>query len=306
MQFQQHIYNDKSDLKAILALIGKRPKERRNEYPAPADLQELTAVAEIRRTINLWRNAAGTLAGYALFQGMPSFAGMSLEYLPEYNDTAIGDEMIDWVEVTYRQQYTGQEDELWTLIHNRDALRVGLLERHGFVRSEDFAVHMSRLLNEPIAEAQLPAGYAIRPLGGEAEAPAWVALSQAAFGTQNMTLEYKLAMMRVPDYDPELDLVAVAPDNSLAGFAVCWSNHLENELNGEKTGYTDPVGTHPGHQCRGLARALILRGLHLLRQRGLNIARLGTSGDNTAMLHTAQSVGFHEKGRSEWYVKKMR
>ncbi|MFO7683753.1 MAG: hypothetical protein R6X34_27300 [Chloroflexota bacterium] len=43
---------------------------------------------------------------------------------------------------------------------------------------------------------------------------------------------------------------------------------------------------------RGLARALLLTGLRLLQERGLDTAVLGTSSDNEAMLGTARSVGF--------------
>ena len=60
----------------------------------------------------------------------------------------------------------------------------------------------------------LPPGFTIRPAGGAAEAEAWVVLHRAAFGTERMELEERLAMLAEPEYDPQLDLVAVAPDGS--------------------------------------------------------------------------------------------
>jgi ribosomal protein S18 acetylase RimI-like enzyme len=107
-----------------------------------------------------------------------------------------------------------------------------------------------------------------------------------------MTVEYRLAMMRVPDYEPELDLIAVAPDGRFAAFCVCHISREENALTGRNEGYTDPVGTHPAFQRQGLARALLLTGLHLLKQRGMDRAILGTWGENIAMQRTAASVGF--------------
>ncbi len=36
-----------------------------------------------------------------------------------------------------------------------------------------------------------------------------------------MTVEYRQAIMRAPDYIPELDLVVQAPDGDLAAFWIC-------------------------------------------------------------------------------------
>jgi GNAT superfamily N-acetyltransferase len=68
-------------------------------------------------------------------------------------------------------------------------------------------------------------------------------------------------------------------------------------------GYTDPVATHPAFQRRGLARALLLTGLCLLKQRGVNTVVLGTSSENVAMQQVANSVGFRVQSTMLWFEK---
>jgi mycothiol synthase len=166
------------------------------------------------------------------------------------------------------------------------------LTRHGFQLQALRTLRFIRSLSESIPDPQLHTGFAIRPVAGPAEVEALVALHRAAFGTDNMTIEERRAMMSGPDYLPELDLVAVASDGRLAGFCVCDIHTEENAVTGRSEGYTDPIGVHPDFQKQGLARALILTGLHLLREHGLVYATLGTSSENAAMQAAAHSAGF--------------
>ena len=163
---------------------------------------------------------------------------------------------------------------------------------------------MSRSLNLPIPEPQLPPGFIIRPMGGEVEIDAYVALHRAAFGTEIMTVEYRRTIISAPDYIPELDLVAVAPDGDLAAFCVCQIFPDDSpRAGGLKEGWTDPLGTHPAYQRLGLATALLLTGMRLLKARGMDTAILGTSSSNLAMQHTARSVGYQDASNTLWYSK---
>jgi len=79
----------------------------------------------------------------------------------------------------------------------------------------------ARSLAEPIPEPAVPTGYAIRSITGEGEVGALVTLHRAAFGTERLTTTEQLARMAAADYDPALDLVAVAPDGSLVAYRFC-------------------------------------------------------------------------------------
>lgn len=166
-------------------------------------------------------------------------------------------------------------------------------------------MEMTRPLHEPIPTPQVPPEFTIRHVLGKEEAEALAALHRAAFGSEVMTTENRLAMMRVPEYDPTLDWVATAADGSLAAFVMGSISAEENALTGIQRGYTDPVGTHPSYQRRGLARALLLTGLQVLKQRGMTEAALSTSSQNNAMQSTAQAVGYRITGKMLLFHKQL-
>ena len=130
------------------------------------------------------------------------------------------------------------------------------------------SILMGRPLDGYIPDPVLPQGFAIRPMAGEAELEAYVTLHRAAFGTGNMTVQYRRTIMSAPDFIPELDLVAVAPNGDLAALCVCQVFADDSpRADGRKEGWTDPVATHPAYQRLGLAKALMLHGMRLLRRR---------------------------------------
>jgi len=301
-QFTSRPYQHPTDLEAILALVQARPASHLLDFPGPADLREMLTISSIQAMTRIWETDQAVLAGYALLNCEDDFVGLTFEYAPEFSSSGIGDEMIAWAESAFLQDYHGQALEIGTSTNAAQNERDSLLEKHAFRREAESALHFTRSLNDPIPEPQIPDGFSIRPLELNEE-PAWVALHQAAFGTQNMTLEYRQAMSGAPDYDPALDLVAVAPDGSLAAYVFGAIYPEENALTGEKAGFTDPIATHPQYQRRGLSKALLLACMLRLRERGMEIARLGTSSENIAMQQTARSVGFQQTGESWHYAK---
>ncbi len=190
-----------------------------------------------------------------------------------------------------------------TSCRDDDLARITLLERYSFIRMDDSTLHMVRNLKETLPLAKLPEGFTIRSIIGESEVDAIVALHQAAFGTSNMTREERLVIMHAPDYDPSLDLIVIAPDGRMAGYCTCSISTVENKLSGVKAGHTDPVAVHPDFQGRGLARALLLTGARLLKEHGMDLAKLGTSSDNFAMQKAAESAGFQVYSKRIWFSK---
>ena len=293
-EFASRPYADEENLQAMIdLLVASRPAERIADFPSISDLRELLGVSSIRADTRLWAGADGQLAGFAILLGM--YGSLRFEIAPQVSDSGIiAAEMIAWGSERVREANGASEEPavLRTSCRDRNVERIALLKQHGFTPMETRSLHLVRSLVEPIPEPQLPAGFTIRSVSGEHEATALVALHRAAFGTQNLTVEARLAWMRVSEYDPELDLVAVAPDGTLAAYVMGSISREDNALSGRQDGYTDPVATHPAHQARGLARGLLLSAMRLLKERGMDAAWLGTSGDNVAMQAAARSVGF--------------
>ncbi len=294
-------YAGPTDLPALLALWPVcRPTGWETDFPSPADLIELLAAPEVAARTQVWEDAAGQVAGVR--------AGAQLRQ-PVLRLVAGGH---GWRRGCARRagaslapatwpRASGNPASLDTAWRAADGERIPLLRRHGFAEKMVRTLRYARSLAEPIPEPALPQGYVIRPVVGEAEVEALVALHRAAFGTEHMTAAERLTWMRTPDYDPALDLAAVAPDGSLAAYCFCALDREENRLSGRHDGATDPVATHPAHQGRGLARALLCAGMTLLRARGAERALLGTSSANRAMQAAAQAVGYRIESERVWF-----
>ena len=286
-------------------LAVSRAPDRQDEHPSPSSLREMLSVPAYRAGVRLWRDADARLVGYALVD--VRYCNLYWEIDPAARSLGLEDEIIGWASQYLpqgRRAMNLSTDELTLDASCRsDDERVAVLEAHGFDLLPERSLHLVRRLAEPIPAPSLPAGLFIRPVAGEQEVEALVALHRAAFGTQNLSIEDRLSWMRTPDYDPELDLVAVAPDGRLAAYCFCGISREDNARTGRNEGFTDPIATHPDFQRRGLARALLLAGMRLLRDRGMDWAVLGTLSDNTAMQATAAAAGFQVAWQRLWYAR---
>jgi len=295
------LYSGAADLQALLdLLVAVRPAERIAGYPSPVDLRELLALSAAQDNTRLWFDG-DVLVGFAL---VDHYGNLCFEFAPAALTRAVEDEIVAWGEacICRMMQASGEPLTLDAGCREGDE-RVALLERHGFVRQPSRSLHLTRSLDAPIPAPQLPPGFSLRHVAGEQEVEALVALHRAAFGTENMTVEERLAIMRGPDYEAELDLLAIAPDGRFAANCMVAIYREENAITGKNEGYTDPVATHPDFRRRGLAKALLLAGLRLLRERGADTAVLGTGSDNLAMQRAAASVGFQIASVALWFSR---
>jgi ribosomal protein S18 acetylase RimI-like enzyme len=296
-------FHGEADLQAMFDLLAvSRAPGRQSEHPGASSLYEMLSVPMQRDGVRLWRDAEARLAGYALVD--VRYCNLYWEIHPAA--AGLEDEIIGWA-----SQYLPQARLAWGMstdnltldacCRSDDSDRIALLQSHGFQTLPERSLRLIRQLAEPIPAPVLPLGFVIRPVTNEREVEALVALHRAAFGTENLRVDDRLSWMRTPDYDPNLDLVAVAPDGRLAAYCFCGVSRDDNARTGRNEGFTDPVATHPDFQRRGLARALLLAGLRLLRERGMEWAALGTLSDNIAMQRTAQAAGFQVAWQNLWF-----
>jgi ribosomal protein S18 acetylase RimI-like enzyme len=138
-------------------------------------------------------------------------------------------------------------------------------------------------------ELPLPEGFTIRPLNGLAEVQAYVDLHQSVFQSKNMTLEWRKRTLQRPEYIPDLDLVAVAPDGQFAAFCICW---LAKDMNGEVGGQIEPLGVHADFRKLGLGRSILLEGVKQLRAKGAQRIFVQTDNYRDAAFKLYESAGF--------------
>jgi ribosomal protein S18 acetylase RimI-like enzyme len=288
------LYAAETDLIRLIEFLPLvRPADRVSDYPGATDLREMLSQPELQARTRLWFDQHDQLIAFAL---VDAYNNLLFDYAARANSPELEKAIMQWGMACGELPFDA-------VCREDDVARVAWLTWHDFQPQDLRTLRFVRSLREPIPDPQLPLGFVIRSVAGESEIEALVALHRAAFGTDHMTLEERRAMMSVPDYDPALDLVAVAPDNCLAGFCVCSIPVEENAATGRSEGYTDPIGVHPDFQKQGLARALLLTGLHLLRERSVATAVLGTSSENVAMQATARSAGFRVECSKVWFSK---
>src|SRR6202158_5823104 len=98
---------------------------------------------------------------------------------------------------------------------------VSFLEREGYERQEMSYHCYRRPLIEPVPAPVLPTGFTLRPAAEGAEAGRGAALQRDAFFPKGSTTYeegtlQQLAVMQMPQYDPQLDLMIMAPDGTPA------------------------------------------------------------------------------------------
>jgi ribosomal protein S18 acetylase RimI-like enzyme len=286
------LLRDKTDIQRLRAFIKQLPHE-----PNIGDFEEQIQLPAIRSTAQLWERGDEIIAiAYV-------DAGNNLRYAiaDGHRSDLLEKEILEWGLACMRQRNTEGSDQTLDISCRADDLeQLRFIEKFGFEREPIRSLDYSRSLTEPIEDHPLPSGFTIRSVTGENEVDALVALHRAAFGTDNMTVEERLAIMRAPQYVPDLDLVAVAPNGDLSAFCICGFDESDTQI-----GFTDPIGTHSRYQRLGLGKAILSAGLRAIKERGATVAKLGTSSENLPMQRLAERCGFTCVSENLWFSKKV-
>lgn len=257
------------------------------------------------RNVQLWLDRGQRLIGYGYLwispTGDTTDGYLGFQVHPDMGQHGIAQDILSWGEMRLRQvgQEHGQAACLRANRRDYQPERQAILERAGF-RTERCFISMGRSLHQPIPQPTLPPGFRIRPVNGTADAAAWVeAFNQSFIDHWNhhpLTLEQHLHWLEGdPKYQPELDLVAIDPDQRMAGFCASYVDPESNQQRQQQEGWISLLGTCRGFRRLGLGRALLLSGLQALQAAGLEQARLGVDDHNPNQAQTLYtSVGFQQ------------
>lgn len=156
----------------------------------------------------------------------------------------------------------------------------------------------SEAMNDPISNPQSPMGFIVRGVAGEHEAANRASAHRESFAPSRVTDDGYLRLMRMAEYDRELDVAAVSPDGVIAAYAMGWVDTVN------KIGEFEPVGACPAYQRKGLTRAALLEGMRRMKERGAHTAIVCTGAKNDPALPLYESVGFQRVDRELEYVRK--
>lgn len=300
MTITRHPFRGEADMPRILDLIHSMPLSCRHVIDFPWRLSS-PAINE-GRDAAFWEDAEGRVVGFAAWQYY--WAVLDFFILPGPQAWSVEADLFTWANGRFqeRDEERGRPLPYWTEFRDDDQERQRLVEAYGFSHEEEerYVSLLHLLVHLPPIPA-LPDGFTLRPLAGEREVVAYAETHRAAFESASMTPEWRVRTLRAPLYRPELDLVVIAPDGSLAGFCVGWFAPRRRMVQ------IEPLGVHPRFHHLGLARALLLTMLHRFKEHGASRAIVETEIERTPARAVYESVGFQQahiiRGKGKWVNK---
>ncbi len=298
-EFRSRPYRGDDDLRRMLALCGAAHRDlTHGEYYHLGDViwQLFRADVGATASVRLWEDGDGNLRGFA----MPDNGVVVLQMHPATRgDDRLEDAMLAWAEAACREQpRDGATPVLETDAFDDDTQRLAVLTRRGYERVADgpTLLRFHQPLGMPPPAPQLPRGFTVRHVV-EADFAERVALHREVWTNSRVTVESYRRMRAVMGYLPDLDIVAAAPDGTLASYCICW---YDSE---SRTGLYEPVGTRPAFRGQGIGKAVIVEGLRRLRAHGARLAIVQTYEGNSAAIRLYTSAGFRLVSRDHTYRK---
>lgn len=251
----------------------------------------------VNELVRLWENDGQILQAFVLVQ--PYYNGFDAFFSPAHQDTELESTVFQWAYETSREfmdQIGREEKSVYTDVAETDTNRQNLLKQLGFVQGNNWLNHTLRDLSEPVPETVLPEGFTIRASTIDDFAQL-AAVHSSAFGSAWSPELYRDEVMCRPGYDPQREMVVVAPDGRFAAFLIYWLDDLN------RVGLFEPVGVHSDFQRKGLGRALMNHTLHIMCERGMASAWVAHATDNPASTGLYASLGFKLHHRIYEYKK---
>lgn len=251
---------------------------------------------EYPENVGLWEDENGRLLAVAIVQE----PFLALDYALHPTAAALEPQVVQWgldraPGVAARQ---GRTFPLYVWAKAEQTERIALFKSLGLQLDDDWQkIHLHQSLDRKIEEPIVPNGFTVRHLAGEQEVEAYVDLHRAAFGSKNMTIPWRQRTLQMPQYVPELDVVAVDENGRFAAFCVCWLHP-----NGQEA-IVEPLGVHPEFHRLGLGRAVLAEGLRQMQAQGAKTAYVCTDGDNDPAQQLYISAGFQVQYRQVGYGK---
>jgi GNAT superfamily N-acetyltransferase len=259
-----------------------------------------------KKHVRVWHDGE-KLVGYAM---LGDDAYFDWQILPDCEGKGLELEALAWAEGLLAE-LRASDAERWKgpmMVGSRidNAERIAFLEEYGFHCGEYVEVNMLRLLEEALPREAtpplaLPGGFHVRSLAGDASEVADRASAHREvwhpWTVGDVTDEQYARFMRMPSYERDLDVVAVAPDGTIAAYVNGWLDPVN------KIGDFGPVGARETYRRQGLTRAVLLEALLRMKARGMDRVCVSTGEDNVAARGLYESIGFRIVNRYVEYAR---
>jgi ribosomal protein S18 acetylase RimI-like enzyme len=289
MKINRRNYSGEENLREMIHLARETQAENMHVIDLPYRLSSWAL--DEPDNVGLWVDEHGQLIAWAVMQ-TPFW---TIDYLlrPD-TDSNLHTQVLRWADKRAQDLITTPYGHpTWFVNVAADQTKRRLeLEQNGYASQVDVgenAVWMERSRKMNVPSYPLPGGFSMRSLAGESEVEAYVELHQAVFETKNMTTEWRLRTLKHPDYQPELDVVVVAPDGRLVAFCIGW---LSKTVDGGLRGQIEPLGCHADFRSYALGRVALCETLRRLRQHGAESIFVETDNYRNTAFRLYESVGF--------------
>jgi mycothiol synthase len=187
---------------------------------------------------------------------------------PHFRTPELENEMIAFAEEHYADRTSDGKHILYVPVFTDDFQRQETLSERGFSTQPGWGHHWRRDLDMPLPKAAIPTGYEIRSMGTLEEYPARSWASFRAFHADEPTencdgdFSWYLNIQSAPLYRRDLDVIAATPEGEIATFCTIYYDDFT------RSAVTVLVGTAAEHWRRGLGKAVMIEGMHRLKNLG--------------------------------------
>lgn len=228
-------------------------------------IKTCNVLESVKKGMTLWKNADRKIIAVLNHLGGSE---LRLHVHPHFRSAELENEMLAYAEENFCAVTEDSRRYIYMPIFEDDTQRRETAQNRGYKKQSSWGHHYHRNLDSSIPDTPIPSGYATRSMGGTEEYPARSWASWRAFHNnepdENYDGDYSwyANLQSAPLYRRDLDVVAVAPDGSIAAFCTIFYDDYT------RSAVTVVVGTAFEHWRRGLGKAVITEGLKRLKEMG--------------------------------------
>jgi ribosomal protein S18 acetylase RimI-like enzyme len=216
---------------------------------------------------------------------------------PEWRDQGLEIAMIRWCEArlaTIAKDHPQDSQRFYQTYSNEFKMRFNEIVESLSYSVARYFIEMSRPLDD-IPVAELPEGIKARPVEQGSERKIWDAANEAFkdhWGYAEPKEEHFIAYQGSKYFQPDLWQVAWDGDEVVAS-VMNYIDHDYNQKFNRKRGWTENISTRKPWRQRGIAKALIVRSMHMHKEKGMTEVGLGVDTHNpNGALKLYQGLGY--------------
>jgi mycothiol synthase len=172
--------------------------------------------------------------------------------------------------------------------------RIEYLKEFGFEDGGLCEHNQVRPLDLPPPDFQPPEGYIVRHVKLPEDFEPYSEVVNTVFSHCNMTEKLAILYTEAGFYNDELDLVVETPDGSFAAFVTVRIDPIT------KMAELEPVGTHPEHRGKGLAKAVCAEGIRRVQEYNPTCIVILGAAPTEAATNLYSSLGFIKEDVHLW------